>query len=428
MTKEEKISRRKYIAIAAAGAAAVVIGGAAYYLSGAGPGAKKAIKLGVPVGLTGRYAGVGQDERDGVLLAVEEINEEGGILGNPIETYVEDIESLEAGIVTSVFTKLVSRDKVDFIITHFADSACSEYDIAQEGKVPYLSAGFAQSAEAIIKPNPDAYSYCWLQVPSYVLYQTEFPKYIKKLIDEGKYEPINKKICVIKRSSEYSLYIADGLKENFQKMGWTVTFDELIPEAKVEDWSAILSKIRADPPAIVIDTIYTSSSDALFLKSFLEDPTPSLLYIQASPTYPEFKEMTGDLADGVLHVYGIRPLREGHPYVTKYEERWGRKPSPYGVRGYDQVYVMKQAMERAGDPFNHEAVANALAYTDYDGNEGHAVMDTSIHMLIGGGEYVPFPVFQIENTESWMLYPELVAEREFVYPPWYQKGLAKYGK
>ncbi len=359
---------------------------------------------------------------------MEEINAAGGILGYPVEPVVEDTVDQEAGMMTSVFLKLIEREGVDGIIAHWGNNGAAEFDIAQEKKIPYISAGAVQTAEAVISPNPDAYSYVFLALPTYSLYGTVFPEYIDKLEKEGKYEPINHNIAMISRSLEYSIFITDGLKKTFSDLGWNITIDEFLPSAEIEDWSAVLSKIRSDPPALIISTMTDPASDHLLLKQFLEDPTPSLLYQQASPNDPEYREMAGNDADGVMHVYGVKKVPLDDPYRTKYKEHFGRDPSPYGIISYDQMYLMKAAMESAGDPFDREAVAKALLNIDHRGIMGRYKMDPATHLPLSGGEYIPFPCYQMWNKENMMLYPMEIAEREFGYPHWYQKALQKYGK
>lgn len=394
-----------------------------------GPGAgKRPVKIGIAAGLTGRRSGVGVDSRDAVLLAMEEINEAGGILGHPVEPVVEDTVDQEAGMMTSVFLKLIEREGVDGIIAHWGNNSCAEFDIVQEKKIPYISAGAANQVEAVISPDPDAYSYIYMAVPSYKLYGTIFPEYISILENEGKYEPINHKIAMISRAFEYSIFITEGLTKSFTDMGWEISIKEHLPSADVEDWSSVLSKIRSDPPALIISTMTDPASDHLLLKQFLEDPTPSLLYEQASPNDPEFREMAGNDANGIVHVYGIQKIPMDHPYRAKYQEHFGRDPSPYGIISYDQMMMMKIAMENAGDPFNREAVAKALHDIDYKGVMGRFVIDPKTHLPKGGGEFMPFPVYQMWNQENYMLYPFEVAEQEFEYPHWYQRALEKYGK
>src|SRR5882724_9551757 len=69
------------------------------------------IKIGHYGSLTGKDAAFGVATRKGVLLAVEELNAKGGVLGRPLEYLVEDIQSKQGESATAV-KKLISRDKV----------------------------------------------------------------------------------------------------------------------------------------------------------------------------------------------------------------------------------------------------------------------------------------------------------------------------
>jgi branched-chain amino acid transport system substrate-binding protein len=447
MMSEKKMTRRKYVSVAGGIVAVAVAGGAAYYYGMPQPTptakptttptsttsptpspAKRPVKFGIAAGITGRRSGVGIDNRDAILLAVEEINNAGGILGSSIETVVEDTVDQEAGMTASVFLKLIERDGADAIIAHWGNNACSEFDVVANAKMPYCTAGAIQAVEATITPNPTKYATIFGGLPSYNAYKTVYGEYINELEKNGKYKPINHKIAMITRSFEYSLFISQGLTKTFEGLGWTVSFTETLPSPKVEDWSAVLSKIRSDPPALIISTITDPSSDALFLKQFLEDPTPSLLYQQASPNDPEYKEMTKATANGILHVYGVKKVAKTDPYIVKYKNKFGREPSPYGIIGYDQAYLMKTAMEKAGDPFNRDAFGQAILTIDYKGVMGRYKFDPKTHLPLSGGQYIPFPVYQMWDSENFMIYPSEVAERDFAYPSWYQKGLDKYKK
>jgi branched-chain amino acid transport system substrate-binding protein len=398
----------------------LIIAGAGiyYYLTmGSQPG-EKSIKVGATIPLTGAYASVGEDARDAMEFAVKEINDDGGILGYKVELYVEDSEETEAAVMSSIINKLATREKVDFILTPWGNPACSEFSVIENYGIPYLSAGNIPVAEKLITENPSQYPHVFLNLPSYSPYQTDFPLFVQKLIDEGKWEPINNKFCIIVYQTELNLYITDGQKENLQEMGWELTFEEKLPTSTVDDWSSVLSKIRSNPPALIIMSIVDPATDALFVSQFLSDPTESLIFMFGSPNYPDFLEIAGANSDGLLHIYGVRKVSSTHPYSVSFKQEYGRLPSPYGILCYDEVYTMKQAMEKAGDPFDKDAVAQALLETDYNGVMGRYVRDPTNHLAKAGGEYIPFPIFQLWELEGYMISPESVKERDFALPPW----------
>lgn len=78
--------------------------------------AAEPVRIGLNDPLTGTYAEEGKNEMIGCQLAVEEINAKGGILGRPVELLVEDSTSADTGAAVQKARKLISRDKVDFML------------------------------------------------------------------------------------------------------------------------------------------------------------------------------------------------------------------------------------------------------------------------------------------------------------------------
>ena len=86
--------------------------------------AAEVVKIGIADPLTGAYAALGKSELIGCRLAVEQMNEKGGILGRKVELVVEDSTSGDAGTAVQKARKLIDVDKVDFLLGN-ANSALS---------------------------------------------------------------------------------------------------------------------------------------------------------------------------------------------------------------------------------------------------------------------------------------------------------------
>jgi len=97
------------------------------------------IKLGEYASLTGKEAGFGQTSHQGVVLALEEINAAGGVLGRPLELVYEDNQT-KPGESATVVKKLISRDKVVALIGEVSSGRSLEAaPIAQQAKIPMLA-------------------------------------------------------------------------------------------------------------------------------------------------------------------------------------------------------------------------------------------------------------------------------------------------
>jgi branched-chain amino acid transport system substrate-binding protein len=393
--------------------------------------AEKKIKVGFPAPLSGPRAGWGESMMQGTVLGVEDLNAAGGVLGHQVELIKGDVEAMEPGTVLSVVRKLLTRDKVDFMLTGAASPTLVEYPVIQQFKMPYLIFAYAPSHERVMNENPGKYTYTHDCVSSYDQYRVQFADVVAKYEKEGKFQPINHKIAVIKSQNDYSKFCGDGLKATFESRGWETVVDETIPfGGRFTEFSPILAKIRRSVPSVIIYTDYTSSNAASFVLDFLQDPTPSLLYLQATPSYPDFKDIMKGRQSGVFWTYPdplIGPKASG--YVAKFQKRWNKRPDPYGVYNYDLVGIMTEAMKRAGDPFDRVAVNDALLAKDfsYEGIAGRYEFGPMLLAKHGPG-LIEFATKQEWDGGSNIIIPWAYQKVGFQIPPWYAKGLAKYGK
>ena len=392
---------------------------------------KDPIKVGFPAPLSGSSAGWGESMLQGTVLAVEDLNASGGILGHPVELIKGDVEGQEPSTVISVVRKLINRDKVNIMVAGAVNPSCVEYPIMQESRMPYLLFAYSQAHERIFDQNPGKYTYIHNCTTSYRDYKIQFVDVVGDLEKEGKFKPINKNIAVIKSQNEYSIYCGDGLRDTFKSRGWNVVIDETIPYGgRFTEFAPILSKIRQLKPSIILYTDHTSANAASFLNDFLKDPTPSLVYLQGTPSYPDFIKIMEGKQEGVLWTY-VAPVigPKGTAYVEKFQKRWGKKPDPYGVFNYDVMMIAAAAMKKSGKPFDRKAVNDVFLSKDftYQGIVGNYEFDQTYHWAKYGKGFITFVTKQEWGGKSTTLYPADVKDGDFQLPPWYQGALKKYG-
>src|SRR3954464_1432911 len=103
--------------------------------------AQETIKVGEFASLTGKEAVFGQNAHKGTLLAIEEVNAAGGVLGRQLELLTEDDQS-KPGDSATVVKKLISRDKVVAVLGEITSGRTLEAaPIAQQAKIPLISPG-----------------------------------------------------------------------------------------------------------------------------------------------------------------------------------------------------------------------------------------------------------------------------------------------
>jgi branched-chain amino acid transport system substrate-binding protein len=382
------------------------------------------IKIGVLAPLTGGSAADGEEMVRGAQLAVDEINQSGGVNGSKFEVVSGDTKDQVPDAVVSAFKKITADPAVGCMMTGYASPTNFEIELMAEINMPYLISANSAQTLAIVGKEPDKYPTVWSLTPSYDAYETELPRIVELWAKEGRLKLKNRKVAVVTSDNPYSKTISEGLKKNFPKHGWTVTVDEMVPFGEVHDWRAIISKIRKDPPDMIVNTEYQPGNEATFMDQFMEDPTDSLIFLQYGPSVPEFVELTQDKSTGVLY-----NLLGGHiltaPITQKvaktFQAKYGVESGAYGHALYWQVRLYAEALAKVGDPSKRLEIGNALGKTDKDISSGRLTFDPKTHLAVQGDEYIPIQFFQIWEGNRNLLFPPKYATGQFQLPPWMKK-------
>lgn len=417
-------ARRRLLSLLRVGIAVLVLGVITSFVIGCSKQVEeeKIVKIGVLAPLTGPSAADGEEFVRGAQLAVKEINAAGGVKGYKFEVVVGDTRDQVADAVLSAVKKLISDDKVGIILTGYASTTNFEIEQMAEVNMPYLLAGNAVQFEEIVAKNPEGYPTVWNCVPSYDQYETELPKIVESLAKEGKVHLRNRKLAMITSDNPYSKSISEGLVENFTAIGWTVTLNEMVPFQDIQDWRAILAKIRSDPPDLIVNTDYLPANEATFMHQFLEDPTPSLIFMQYGPQIPEFFELTKEKSTGVLY-NGFGMIRSPkwprtQEIIDKYKAEYGVEVGSYGASLYYMVRIYAEALEKIGDPWDRLAIGKALGETDMLTHGGRWRFDPSTHLLQSGENLASILFYQLWEGKRVLFYPSQYSTGEFQLPPW----------
>ena len=384
---------------------------------------EKSVTLGVLGAFAGPFAADAVEGYNGALLAAKEINAAGGIAGYRFNVEKFDTKEMTPDSVLAAVERLKATGDLGAIVTPFGSLSGFEMDYIAEIGVPYMVAANSNQYRSIIQPNPDKYKNVWSLAPSYDAYQTELPMVIEDMITKGSFKPAERTYAIIGSDNPYSMPIYEGLKVAMDAKGWTRTFDDVVPPVEINDWRVMLSKIRAKPPAVIINTEASSSNAASFMNQFMEDPTSSLLFIQYAPSVPEFVDLTKKNSTGVLYNMlggpisaSVRPRTK--EIGDKYKAEYGYDSSIYGYICYEMVYLYADILAKVKDPKNYAAASDALAQTDKEMVHGRVKFDPATHLSIQGAGYLPIQFYQIWEGERVTIYPEEFATGKSRMPPW----------
>ena len=290
--------------------------------------AEAPILIGSPLPLTGPYASDGEQMKMALELAVAEKNAAGGLLGRKLEIKFGDVGGLEAEKIKAVGERLIGAG-VDVVITGYDDGGV-DTKVFGAYDVPYLHGNAMTLCTQPVAENLDNYWNVFQYTYNDKAYGVDAANYLFQAGEQMGWKAPNKKIAIIKVDYAYNIMPADEFAAITEKAGYEVVVNETVPFGMAE-WGPILSKIESAEPAYVTFWHLDPTDAARFIQQFADffrdDGLNALVYMQYTPSIPEFIQLAGKAADGVVWVGGAYGF--GDKYEA-YKKRWMAKTSRCG--------------------------------------------------------------------------------------------------
>jgi len=320
------------------------------------PGCNKSSENEILIGeyesLTGAEATFGISSTNGLKLAVEEINNSGGLLGKQIKLITYDDQGKPSEAAT-VVQKLINKDKVVAIIGEVASSRSKAgAQICQSSKMPMVSP--ASTNPEVTAIGDYIFRVCFID-PFQATVMSKFALNSLKI----------KRVAVLQDvKNAYSTGLADFFIKQFKEMG-----GEII---EVQSYSAGDKDFKAQ-----LTAIKSKNPEGIFIPGYYTDV--GLIAIQAREigiTQPLFggdgwesEKLTEGKAKDALegcyfstHVSTEDPSELIQNYIKKYKERYGIKPDAMSFLAYDAGLILFDAIKRAGS-VEPDKIRDALAKT-----------------------------------------------------------------
>ena len=383
--------------------------------------AEKPIVIGVPLPLTGPYASDGEQMKMALELAIEEQNAKGGLMGRELKLKFGDVGGLEAEKIKAVGERLIGAG-VDAVITGYDDGGVDTLVFGQYD-VPYLHGNAMTLCTEPVAKNPEKYWNVFQYTYNDRAYGVDAAEHLFDTADEMGWTPPNKKIAIIKVDYAYNITPADEFKERVEKMGYKVVVNELTQFGVVE-WGPILSKIESNQPAFVTFWNLDPTDAARFIKQFRDKfgsrGIDALVYMQYTPSIPEFLELAGTSADGLIWVAG---LEVKGPEWEAYRKRWMAKftTEPKGLYSFatrDAFDMWVLAVERAGCVDCYKEICRNIREAPFQGLGGLYVFNPVDQSTIPGEWLIPMTWHQIWDGKSHITGPKSLKEIKYKLPPW----------
>ena len=326
--------------------------------------AEPTIKIGGIDPLTGGVSQFGIGCHQGFLLAIDEINAAGGVLGSKLELISEDTQS-KAGQSSTAIRKLITQDQVVAVLGDATSSAS-------------LEAGVVAQAEKIPMITPTATNPRITEIGDYIFRICFLDEFQGRILARFAYKKLKvQKIAILTDvKQDYSVDMARFFKEEFTKLGGKIVREQSYSTGDT-DFRAQLSTMRVvKPDAVCIPGYYVEVS--LILKQARNVGLTVPFLGCDGWANQALLAVGGGAVDGSYFTNHFSP-DDSTPvvqtFVNRFKERYGSVPDTFAALGYDAAKLLADAIQRAGSP-ERQAIRDALAKTSgFEGVTGTISID-----------------------------------------------------
>lgn len=318
------------------------------------------IKIGALLPMTGSLSSIGQTGKNGIELAIKEINENGGVLGKKVSFVVEDDENKPANSANLV-QKLVNNDKVIGIVGPLTSTASlAAGPVATASKVPLISP-YATNSKVTVDGGDYVFRACFID-PFQGIVISKFA------IEDLK----AKKAAVLYNvANDYAKGLTDVFVEEFKKMGGEIVGVKTFNEGD-QDFNAQLTQLKSlDADVLFLPNMYNSVG--LIAKQAKDlDYNVTLLGGDGWDS-PDLFEIGGDAVEGSYFSTHFSPDDTAEivsEFVGKYKEEYGTIPDVCATLSYDATKILLKSVEEAGT-IDTEKIKDTLRNLEIDVVSGH---------------------------------------------------------
>ena len=318
------------------------------------------LRLGAIFPLTGDVASYGRAAKNGIDLAVAEINQHGGIGGRHLQVVYED-DQADASKALAALEKLISVDKVPLVMGSAASSVTLALCPAANRSKVVLVTPISSSREL----TGNCGQYFFRVCPSDVVQARMMADWLKS--DE------RRNVAVLYVKNSWGQGLRDEFVKSFSAGGGKITHEESCNEGDRE-LRGQLNKLTASRPDAIYGITYGREGGAM-LRQLREMGSTLPVYGADVWGSPELAESAREAAKGVRIIVPAKLESEGYKtFERKFTARYKSAPDTYAAYSYDMMNLLAAALSKASSP---EALRSAIASSKYEGITGVTTFDAN---------------------------------------------------
>ena len=296
--------------------------------------------------LSGAGASVGNNMKNGMELAVKEINASGGVLGRRLEVTVLDTQT-NPSVAKALVQKAIDMNAYAVVGPIFSGSMIVSMNETKRAEIPNFTG--AAAAGITQQGNPYVFRTNFTQA-------TSMPKVAKYIKDVLKAQTVD----VIYINNDFGKGGRDEFIKAAQALGMKIGADISSDQNQV-DFSGPVLKVKQSPGDVLF--AYTNEEEsARLVRELRKQGYAKPIVGDTTIVNQKVIELAGDAANGVVGHVALTadaPQPEVKAFAEKFEKEYKFKPDHNGLQGYMTPYIIKSVTEKIGkvDP---KALAAAL--------------------------------------------------------------------
>jgi len=296
--------------------------------------------------LSGAGATAGTNFRNGVDLAVKEINAAGGILGRKIEVETFDTET-NPGVAKALAQKAIDLGAYVVMGPVFSGSINVSMTETRRAEIPNFMGGEAANLSA--QGNPYIFRTSFTQ-------DTAMPKLARYIKDEVH----AKSVAMIWVNNDFGKGGRDTMKKALDVQGIAVAADISTDPQQIDFTSAVLKAKQSNADAAFV--YLNEEESARALRALRKQGYDKPIIGETTLTGQKVIELAGDAANGVVGHVGLTadaPDPPIHAFDEKFTKAYGYRSDHNGMKGYTAPYIVKAVTEKIGK-FDSKEFAKAM--------------------------------------------------------------------
>jgi branched-chain amino acid transport system substrate-binding protein len=345
---------------------------------------KEPVLLCQVIEMTGLGSGCGVPWTQAVDMAVEEINDSGGILGREIEIHTYDTAT-DPATSKSAMLKAVNEEPFAILGTIFSSSTLVNMDVTEDAKVPQ----FCGSTNPTITEK--GYNYIFRTSTQSAI---AMPQLVNWAVEENDL----KSAVVIYQSDDYGMGCYNKWKEASDYVDVNIVKEVVVEPGQV-DFSAEAAQIES-VEAEGLFVFLTEEMTAYFLRDYKKIGGSKTLYGDTPQVSPIITELVGkEVHEGMIGLLVFIGCDGADNFAANFKEKWGIMPDHNAMKGYMAVYIIKTVVEKLGE-FDQEKFVDWLRGGRLTENDNPHFLAPEIIYGTNGDMYQTSFIVQIQDGEQ----------------------------